>query len=297
MVVLDAKQQAALLAWSGRNRRDLPWRRTRDPWAILVSEVMLQQTQIARVVSRYEAFLAAFPTPAVCAAAPVAAVIRAWEGLGYNRRAVQLHRCAQQVVEQHGGCLPEDLSALLELPGVGPYTARAVLVFAYEHDAGVVDTNVGRVLARWQGRRLGSAEAQAAADEAVPPGEGWAWNQALFDFAAGVCTRRTPRCDQCPVYLACRWQGRGADPADGSARVSGGQPRFEGSDRQGRGRLVAELRRGPLPPSDVAAAAGWPGDPARADRMLAALVADGIADIDESGAARLPGSERSASRS
>ena len=297
MVVLDAKQQAALLAWSRRNRRDLPWRRTRDPWAILVSEVMLQQTQIARVAPRYQAFLAAFPTPSACAAAPVAAVIRAWEGLGYNRRAVQLHRCAQQVVERHGGCLPEDLSALLELPGVGPYTARAVLVFAYEHDAGVVDTNVGRVLARWQGRRLGPAEAQAAADEAVPPGEGWAWNQALFDFAAGVCTRRTPRCDQCPVYSACRWQGRGADPADGSARVSGGQSRFEGSDRQGRGRLVAALRRGPLPPSDVAAAAGWPDDPARADRMLAALVADGIADIDESGTARLPGSERSASRS
>ncbi len=284
--------QEALLAWGGRNRRDLPWRRTRDPWAILVSEVMLQQTQIARVVPRYEAFLAAFPTPLACASAPVAAVIREWDGLGYNRRAVLLHRCAQQVVARHGGRLPEDLSALLELPGVGPYTARAVLVFAYEHDAGVVDTNVGRVLARWQGRRLGPAEAQAAADEAVPPGEGWAWNQALFDFAAGVCTRRTPRCDQCPVYLACRWQGRGDDPADGSARVSGGQSRFEGSDRQGRGRLVAALRRGPLPASEVAAAAGWPGDPARAGRMLAALVADGIAEIDESGTARLPGPER-----
>ena len=289
MAMSDAKRQAALVAWGERHRRDLPWRNTRDPWAILVSEVMLQQTQIARVVPRYEAFLAEFPTPTACASAPVAAVIRAWDGLGYNRRAVQLHRCAEQVVEQHDGCLPRDLAALLELPGVGPYTARAVLVFAYEHDAGVVDTNVGRVLARWQGRRLTPAEAQAAADEAVPAGEGWAWNQALFDFAAGVCTRRAPRCDQCPVFSACRWQGRGADPADGSARVSGGQSRFEGSDRQGRGRLVAALRRGPLPTADVAAAAGWPDDPNRAARMLAALVAEGIAVIDENGPARLPG--------
>ena len=294
MAMSAAKRQAALLAWGERHRRDLPWRGTRDPWAILVSEVMLQQTQIARVVPRYEAFLAEFPDPSACASAPVAAVIRAWDGLGYNRRAVQLHRCAERVVDQHGGCLPRDMAALLELPGVGPYTARAVLVFAYEHDVGVVDTNVGRVLARWQGRRLGAAEAQAAADEAVPSGEGWAWNQALFDFAAGVCTRRTPRCDQCPVSSACCWQGRGADPADGSARVSGGQSRFEGSDRQGRGRLVAALRQGPLPTSDVAAAAGWADDLNRADRILAALVADGIAVIDENGMVKLPDTRLSA---
>ena len=294
MAMSDARRQAALLAWGERHRRDLPWRSTRDPWAILVSEVMLQQTQVARVVPRYEAFLKEFPTPLACASAPVAAVIRAWDGLGYNRRAVQLHRCARQVVEEHSGSLPRDLTALLELPGVGPYTARAVLVFAYEHEAGVVDTNVGRVLARWQGRRLAPAEAQAAADEAVPPGEGWAWNQSLFDFAAGVCTRRTPRCDQCPVFSACCWQGRGPDPADGSARVSSGQSCFEGSDRQGRGRLVAALRRGPLSPLEVSAAAGWPDDPSRADRILAALAADGIAVIDENGTVRLPGAEKPA---
>ena len=292
--VLVARQQVALLGWGERHRRDLPWRDTRDPWAILVSEVMLQQTQIARVVPRYEAFLAEFPTPRACASAPAAAVIRAWDGLGYNRRAVQLHRCAQQVVERHQGCLPRGLAALLELPGVGPYTARAVLVFAYEHDVGVVDTNVGRVLARWQGRRLTSAEAQAAADEAVPSGEGWAWNQALFDFAAGVCIRRKPRCERCPVYSVCRWQGRGTDPADGSAQVSGGQSRFEGSDRQGKGRLVAALRLGPLSPSDVAAATGWPDDPDRADRILAALVADGIAVIGENGMVKLPDTRLSA---
>ena len=288
MTVLVAERQAALLAWGEAHRRDLPWRRTRDLWEILVSEVMLQQTQIARVIPRYMAFLRAFPTASDCAVAPVGAVIRAWDGLGYNRRAVQLHRCAQQVVELHGGSLPRDLPALLKLPGVGPYTARAVLAFAFEDDVGVVDTNVGRVLARWSGRSLGAAEAQAAANAIVPPGSGWSWNQALFDFAAGVCTRRHPRCDQCPVRSSCRWQGQGDDPAEGSARVSGGQSRFEGSDRQGRGRLVAALRRGPLPRSEVAVAAGWPDDPTRATRVLAGLEDDGIAVVDDEGTATLP---------
>lgn len=282
------RQQTALLAWGERYRRDLPWRRTRDPWAILVSEVMLQQTQIARVAPRYEAFLAAFPTASDCAAAPVAAVIRAWDGLGYNRRAVQLHRCSEQLVERHNGQPPRDLLALLNLSGVGPYTARAVLAFAFEDDVGVVDTNAGRVLARWCGRSLKAAEAQAVADAAVPPGSGWAWNQALFDLAAQVCTRHGPRCEQCPVRPACRWQGQGDDPADGSAQVGGGQSRFEGSDRQGRGRLVAALRLGPVPESEVAAAAGWPDDPSRAARVLAGLEDDGIAVIDDEGTAALP---------
>lgn len=280
--------QAALMVWGERHRRDLPWRRTRDPWEILVSEVMLQQTQISRVVPQYQAFLEEFPTASHCAAAPVSSVIRAWDGLGYNRRAVQLHRCAQQLVERHGGSPPHDLPALLKLPGVGPYTARAVLAFAYENDVGVVDTNVGRVLARWLGRRLGVVEAQATADAAVPDGSGWAWNQALFDLAAQVCTRRAPRCDQCPVRSTCRWQGQGTDPADGSARVSGGQSRFDGSDRQGRGRLVAALRCGPVPRSALAAAAGWPDDPVRAERIIAGLVSDGIAIIDDRGTANLP---------
>lgn len=288
MTALVAEQQAALLAWGERHQRDLPWRRTRDPWEVLVSEVMLQQTQIARVVPRYAAFLRAFPTASDCATAPVGAVIRAWDGLGYNRRAVQLHRCAQQLVALHRGSPPHDLSALLEMPGVGPYTARAVLVFAFEDDVGVVDTNVGRVLARWSGRSLGAAEAQAAADSIVPPGSGWFWNQALFDFAAEVCTRRQPRCDQCPMRSSCQWRGRGDDPAEGSARVSGGQSRFEGSDRQGRGRLVAALRRGPLLRSEVAVAAGWPDDPTRATRVLAGLEDDGMAVIDDEGTATLP---------
>jgi len=288
MMVLTAEQQAALLVWGECRRRDLPWRRTRDPWKILVSEVMLQQTQIARVVPRYQGFLDEFPTAAHCASVPVASVIRAWDGLGYNRRAVQLHRCARQLVARHGGSPPRDLSALLKLPGVGPYTARAVLAFAYEDDVGVVDTNVGRVLARWQGRRLAATEAQATADAAVPEGSGWAWNQALLDLAAEVCLRHSPRCRQCPAHSSCRWRGRGGDPAEGSAQVGGGQSRFEGSDRQGRGRLVAALRRGPLLVSEAAAAAGWPDDQVRARRLLAGLERDGIAVIDDEGTATLP---------
>jgi A/G-specific adenine glycosylase len=134
----------SLSAWAEGSRRDLPWRRTRDPWAVLVSELMLQQTQVARVVPRYEAFLERFPTPAATAAAPVADVVRAWAGLGYNRRAVSLHRAAVAVVERHGGVMPATLAELVALPGVGPYTARAVLAFAYEADVGVVEVNSGR---------------------------------------------------------------------------------------------------------------------------------------------------------
>jgi A/G-specific adenine glycosylase len=270
----------ALLEWSTATRRDLPWRRTRDPWAVLVSELMLQQTQVARVAPRYAAFLARFPTPAACAAAPVADVVRAWAGLGYNRRAVSLHRLAAAVVAEHGGRLPGDLDALLALPGVGPYTARAVLAFAFEADVGVLDTNAGRVLARTAGRPLARREAQQRADALVPIGEGWAWNQAVLDLGATVCTARAPRCAGCPVAHACGWHlgGRaGADPAVGSAGVGRRQAAFAGSDRQGRGRLVDALRRGPVAWDDVPAAAGWPGDPGRARRVAATLVADGLA--------------------
>src|SRR5690606_8002088 len=135
------------LDWWAARARDLPWRATRDPWAVLVCEVMAQQTQAARVAQRWGPFLAQFPTAAACASAPVAEVIRAWHGMGYNRRAVNLHRCATVVVARHGGRLPADLGALLALPGIGPYTARAVLAFAYERDVGVLDTNTARVLA------------------------------------------------------------------------------------------------------------------------------------------------------
>jgi A/G-specific adenine glycosylase len=283
--------QAALLGWAnagsaGGGLRDLPWRRTRDAWAVLVSEVMLQQTQVARVAPVFERFLARFATPADCAAAPIAAIVRAWSGLGYNRRAVNLHRAAAAVVDRHGGAVPTELGALLALPGVGPYTARAVLAFSVEADGvGVLDTNSARVLARaLAGRRLSRAEAQAGADAAVPPGRTWRWNSAMLDLGATVCLTGAPRCGVCPVAPHCSWRAAGGpDPAVGSAGTSGRQSAFAGSDRQGRGRLVAALRAGPLSlgdPAAVAAAAGWPDDPARADRVVAGLVRDGLVVVD-----------------
>jgi A/G-specific adenine glycosylase len=269
---------AALLEWGTARRRDLPWRRTRDPWAILVSELMLQQTQVARVVPKYHAFLECFPTPADCAAAPAGDVVRAWSGLGYNRRALNLHRAATVVVERHGGALPDKLDDLLALPGVGPYTARAVLAFAFEQDVGVLDVNAARVLARAFGEHQ-----QAGADALVPGGHGWAWNQAVLDLGATICIARTPRCDDCPLVDGCRWHSEGPDPA----RPSNRQSTFAGSDREGRGRLVDALRRGPLRHEGIATAAGWPDDPERSHRVVATLIADGLAVADDEGL-RLP---------
>ncbi len=268
---------ARVLDWFAREgRSDLPWRATRDPWAVLVAEVMLQQTQVTRVAPRWVGFLDRFPDPAACAAAPPAAVLRAWEGLGYNRRGLALHRCAVAVVERHDGAMPFDLGALLALPGIGPYTARAVLVFAGERHHGVLDTNIARVLARVSGRPLRPREAQDLADALVPAEASWAWNSALMDLGATVCTKRRPRCEVCPLVDGCVWRGQGVDPAVGSAGVPGRQSRFAGSDRQGRGRLIDALRRGPVTETAAAAVMGWPDDPARAERVLSGLVRDGL---------------------
>jgi A/G-specific adenine glycosylase len=276
--------QHDLIEWWSREGRDLPWRRSRDPWAVLVSELMLQQTQVARVVDRYVRFLERFPTVGACAAAPAGDVIEEWAGLGYNRRAVHIHRAAVHCVEHHGGSLPSDLDALLALPGVGPYTARAVLVFAHERDIGLVDTNAGRFVARaLAGRRLAPKEAQTVADAAVPEGWGWTWGQAVFDLGASICRKRSPRCDDCPVRPHCAWAQAGfpdPDPIAGSAGISGPQAPLEGSDRQGRGRLVDALRSGPVEPGVLAAAMGWPDDPERAARVASTLVADGLAVRD-----------------
>ena len=250
---------------------------------MLVSEVMLQQTQVDRVVDRWTRFLVRFPTPSACAAARVAAVIEEWSGLGYNRRAVFLHRAARHAVEHHGGHLPADLEGLLTLPGVGPYTARAVLVFAHERDIGLVDTNAGRFVARaLAGRPVGPRDAQRMADAAVPDGWGWTWGQAVFDLGAGVCTKRSPDCGRCPIVGHCAWAAAGhpdPDPVTGSAGVSAPQSRFDGSDRQGRGRLVDALRRGSVAAGELAATMGWPDDPERAARVAAGLVADGLAVV------------------
>lgn len=268
---------ARVLDWFAQEgRAELPWRATRDPWAILVAEVMLQQTQVTRVAPRWHAFLDRFPDPPACAAAAPADVLRAWEGLGYNRRGLALHRCAAAVVDRHGGAMPLDLAALLDLPGIGPYTARAVLVFAAERHHGVLDTNIARVLARVGGRPLRPREAQDVADALVPADAPWAWNSALMDLGATVCTKRRPRCEVCPLADGCAWRGEGEDPAVGSAGVPGRQSRFDGSDRQGRGRLIDALRRRPVAEADAAAVMGWPDDPARAERVLSGLVQDGL---------------------
>lgn len=272
--------QEAVLAWWATRARDLPWRRTRDPWAVLVSEVMLQQTQVERVTLRHQRFLARFPTPAACGGAPMGDVIEEWSGLGYNRRARDLHRAATIVTAEHGGAVPADLDALLGLPGVGPYTARAVLAFAHEAEHGVVDTNVARVLSRHEGTSLTPSRAQARADGLVPAGRAWAWNQAMIDLGAGVCVAHGPRCDRCPLSATCGWRRAGRpepDPADRAVNGRGRTRPFEGSDRQGRGRLVTALTKGPVDRVGLPAVMGWPADQDRAERVAATVVADGLA--------------------
>lgn len=257
--------------------RDLPWRRTRDPWQILAAEVMLQQTQVARVIPKWEAFLASFPDPASCAAASLGDVLRLWQGLGYPRRARNLHATAESVVRDHQGRLPDDLDALLALPGIGPYTARAVLAFAFERDVAVVDTNIARILARTAGERLTPRRAQARADVSVPSGEGWTWNQVVMDLGAVLC-RPTPRCEECPLATSCTWHRQGhphPDPAIGSAGVSGKQARFEGSDRQARGWLLRDVVSGARRADEF--------DP----RIVAGLLADGLIERDPSDSERV----------
>ena len=273
----------------GRTRlRTFPWRATRDPWAVLVSEVMLQQTQAPRVVGPYGRFLQAFPTPAACASASVGEVVRAWAGLGYNRRAAMLHAAAVDIVTRHRGHVPASLDALLELPGVGPYTARAVSVFAFERPEAVVDTNVARVVMRAvAGRPITPAAVQGLAEHLMPAHDPWLWNQAVMELGAVVCRSRQPECTRCPVRACCTWaqaDARRPDPARRERR----QTRFDGSDRQGRGRLVNALRLGPVRPHQLASVCGWPGDPVRARRVATGLVADGLARRGSRGVLHLP---------
>lgn len=284
-------EQRRLLAWADRNRRDLPWRRTRDPWAVLVSEVMLQQTQVDRVVPRWERFLARWPDTATCATAPLGEVLVEWQGLGYPRRARSLHAAARCIETDHGGRFPDELDDLLALPGIGPYTARAVLAFAFERDVAVVDTNVGRILARRQGTSLRPRQAQQHADEWVPAGHGWSWNQGMLDVGARCCRPRLPDCDDCPLSPDCVWFGQGRpdpDPARGSAAVSRSQARFEGSARQARGRLLAALADGPLSADEVGDVVSWSEHGADAVQFLVdGLVIDGLV-TREGGVIRLP---------
>ena len=219
---------------------------------------MLQQTQAVRVVPKWQEFVAEFPSPEACADASLGDVLRLWQGLGYPRRARDLHAAAKEIAAV--GEFPSTLGALLALPGVGSYTARAVLAFAFEADAAVVDTNIARVLARVSGARLTPKQAQAAADAALPHGESWAWNQCLMDLGAALCRPTNPQCEACPVRSCCAWKGHGVDPAIGSAGVSGRQSRFDGSDRQARGRLMKALVAGPIAHDRLATVMGCDTD-------------------------------------
>ena len=261
----------ALLLWVSTSLRDLPWRATRDPWAVLVSEVMLQQTQVNRVEPKYLEFMERWRTPQALAGSRFSDLLKFWQGLGYPRRARNLYDAATQIVKLHDGNVPRTLEELLLLPGVGPYTARAVMVFAFEARVGVLDTNVGRILARWSGHQLQVKQAQQIADELVDPERPWLWNQGLFDLAALRCTKQNPQCDGCPVKEWCSWRGVGGDPSLGSAGVTTKQTRFQDSDRQARGRLLKALTIGPVPISEAALAMGLADDQARASRLIADL--------------------------
>lgn len=267
-----------VLAWASTTIRELPWRTTRDPWGVLVSEVMSQQTQVGRVAEKWPIFMERFPTPAACAESSLGDVLQLWQGMGYPRRARNLHQCAAVIVEL--GEFPDDLESLLALPGIGPYTARAVLAFAFEHDVGVLDTNVGRVLARVEGRSLSVSEAQTLADELVPAGESWLWNQAMMDLGGTVCTSRVANCDDCPLVDICVWGGNVEvpDPARASAGVSRPQAKFEGSDRQARGLLLKRLGQEAVAMGDVPELVNR--DAVTARKVLDGLVKDGLCVID-----------------
>ncbi len=206
--------QTRLLRWFRKNGRDLPWRRTRDPYKILVSEVMLQQTQVKRVREYYGRFLREYPTIQDLASANPARVRDAWDGLGYYARARNLRAAARTIVHRHGGRFPRQVEDVLALPGVGRYTAGAVLSFAYGEPAPTLDTNVRRVLGRIFVRRRASRPAAAErrlwslAEAVIPAGEAWAFNQALMDFGATVCTARNPRCSVCPLRQLCAYYAK-----------------------------------------------------------------------------------------
>ncbi len=225
---VDRKPQAAefrrrLLRWFRRHGRDLPWRRTRDPYRIVVSEFMLQQTQVSRVTAYYDRFLERYPSIDALAAAPAAMVRESWEGLGYYRRAANLHRLAQAVVDEHGGVVPADPATLVRLPGIGRYTAGAVACFAYERATAAVDTNVARVIRRafHPGLKGGAARRRVweTAEALVPRrgGAAWAFNQGVMELGALVCTARLPRCGECPVQDCCR-TGRRVNRKSGNSK-------------------------------------------------------------------------------
>jgi len=283
---------APLIAWYRDAARDLPWRREGfGAWGTLVSEFMLQQTPVNRVVPHLEAWLTRWPTPADLAASPPGDAVTQWANLGYPRRALWLHRAAVEIRDRHDGVVPRDVDALLALTGIGDYTARAVAVFAYGDRHPVVDTNTRRVLARAiEGRAqpgpphrrdLEAMEAELPADVA----ESAIVNAAAMELGAIVCTARAPKCEACPLAARCAWRAAGYPASEDRRRK---QATYEGSDRQTRGAVLKTLREAaPAAVPAFAVIPEWP-DAAQRDRAIDSLIADGLVEaVDEH--LRLPG--------
>lgn len=271
---------APILAWYDANARDLPWRReSASAWSVLVSEFMLQQTPVARVLPVHEAWLDRWPTPAALADEPPGEAVRAWGRLGYPRRALRLHAAAGAIVADHGGVVPDSYDALRALPGVGDYTAAAVAAFAYRQRQVVLDTNVRRVIGRLvtgvelPPRSVTKAE-RTVAERLLPldPPTAATWSVAVMELGALVCTADRPRCDGCPVVDRCRWHAAGRPPYDGPPRPA---QTYAGTDRQCRGRLLAVLRdaAGSVPKSRLDAV--WDVVDQR-ERCLRSLLDDGL---------------------
>ncbi|MGH2571921.1 MAG: A/G-specific adenine glycosylase [Actinomycetota bacterium] len=266
----------ALREWYRPRRLAYPWRQLRpDPYRVLVSEVMLQQTQASRVSPAYRAFLRRFPTVVALASASRREVLEAWDGLGYNRRAVALSEAARAIVADHGGRLPADPEALIKLRGVGPYTAAAVASIGHGVPVAAVDTNVARVLARAalgrERHHVPAAQLRRAADEWLDLSDPGAWNQALMDLGREVC-RPKPRCEACPIFDACRFRRSSSVARRPQSRR---QPRFRGSSRQLRGAVIRILRTTPSATiGALALAAGEP--PERVSGAVRALAAEGL---------------------
>jgi A/G-specific adenine glycosylase len=282
-----------VLDWYARAARTLPWRAAGvTPWAVLVSEIMLQQTPVARVLPSYEAWLARWPTPAALAADPAGEAVRMWGKLGYPRRALRLHECARQLVDRFNGVVPADVDALLSLPGIGTYTARAVAAFAFGQRQPVVDTNVRRVVARAVLGRgaAGPPSASrdlAAVDALLPPApaEAARFSVALMELGALVCTARNPRCAECPIAAGCAWRRAGyPDYAGPTVRPQ----RYAGTDRYVRGLLLDVLRAAPEPVGRVRLDAAW-ADAIQRDRAVDSLIVDGLIDPLPDGRFALPG--------
>jgi A/G-specific adenine glycosylase len=281
-----------VLRWYAANARDLPWRHPdATPWSILVSEIMLQQTPVSRVLPAHAAWISRWPEPAALAAATPADAVRQWDRLGYPRRAVRLHASAQLITSQHEGQVPASADLLRTLPGVGSYTAAAVASFAYGHRHAVLDTNVRRVLARLVTGDYLPRPAQTAAEirlaESLLPLDGRLaaqWSVGVMELGALVCSAARPRCADCPVSNECAWLRQGR-PAASARRATA---RYDGSDRQCRGRLLAVLRAasGPVLPSVLDAS--WTDSGQRA-RALAALIDDGLVVRCADGSVALPG--------